>query len=93
MIEAIEISQVYENIIKAGSFGNGNTQVKKVELDTKRNVECPKYSDQNERTGHDEMKINSVDLELQENKNIYVTTVQKKGILHLGVLKPHRPKM
>lgn len=79
LIEAIEISQVYENIIKVGSFGNGNTQFKKVELDTQRNVECPKYSDQNERTGHDEMKTNYVEIELQENKKYICYNCSKEG--------------
>lgn len=80
LIEAIEISQVYENIIKVGSFENGNTQVKRaVELVPQRNVEYPKYSDQNERTGHDEMKINSVYIELQENKKYICYNCSKEG--------------
>jgi hypothetical protein len=78
LIEAIEISQVYENIIKVGSFGNN--QVKKtVELDPQRKVECRKYSDQNERTGHDEMKIGSVNIEYQGNKKYICYNCSKEG--------------
>lgn len=78
LIEAIEISQVYENIIKVGSFGN-NQFKKTVELDPQRKVECRKYSDQNERTGQDELKIDSVNIEYQGNKKYICYNCSKEG--------------
>lgn len=81
LIEAIEISQAYENLIKFGSFGNYQAK-ESVDLDTKE------YSDKIETTNYDEVKSNSVSNELQENMEYICFNCSKEG--HIASQCPKR---
>ena len=78
LIETIEISLTYEDAIKYGRFENNQVE-KVVELGSQKKVKFHKYSDQDERKGHDELKIDSTKIKLHRNMKYICYNCSKEG--------------